>query len=58
MFENTLFKLNKLFSNIEKKDIDELRNAVFDIFIEADVPYNYTTKIVDKIGLLDDKKKQ
>lgn len=56
MFENTLFKLNKLFSNIEKKDIDELRNAVFDIFIEADVPYNYTTKIVDKIGLLDDKK--
>ena len=56
MFENTLFKLNKLFLNIDKRDINELRSAVFDVFIEADVPYDYTKTLVDSFGLFNDKK--
>ena len=64
MFENTFFKLNNLFSNIfDKKAINEFQNAIFDIFLEADVPYNYTKKLVDKINSqidcvkIDNKKK-
>ena len=58
MFKKTFTKFNnKLTNYIEKKQTDELKRAVFDVFIENDIPYSYTKKMVDKIELYMDKVK-
>ncbi|MBQ7551912.1 MAG: hypothetical protein IJT15_00470 [Rickettsiales bacterium] len=63
MLKNTFFQLNhKLNNYITNKKKNELKNAVFDVFIEADVPYRYTQKLVNKIeyyinGFKNDDKK-
>ena len=50
MLKNTFFQLNnKLNYYIKNKHTDELKNAIFDVFIEADVPYDYTQRLVNKI---------
>ena len=50
MLKNTFFQLNnRLNYYITNKHSDELRNAIFDVFIEADVPYDYIRKLVNSI---------
>lgn len=63
MLKNKLFQLNnKLNHYIKNKYTNELENAIFDVFIEADVPYQYTQRLVNKIehcinGFKNDDKK-
>ena len=50
MLKNTFFQLNhKLNNYITNKKKNELKNAVFDVFIEADIPYRYKQKLFNKI---------
>ena len=52
MLKNKFFQLsNSLNYYIKNKQIDELKNAIFDVFVKNDIPYGYAKKLVDKIEL-------
>lgn len=52
MFKNTVSKLNKIFlKSFNKQEIEDIKDGLFDFLIKADIPYDYTRSLVDKIGV-------